>query len=154
MSKPIDIFLHQIENESAIETKPLITVVVQPSYDDNSAQTNHISPTVMIPFGTNFQYTEYHPIDGDASGRLGEFNDLNDDIFSEYFEDSKIDIVPIQTDDHTNANDVTKMTQRQTLHEHKCIDCDQEFSSESSLKTHRAIHMGGRSYECWLCHEM
>lgn len=134
-------------NESAIETKPLITVLVPPAYDDPSTHTNHISPTVMIPLDTQFREIQY-----DASGQLGEFNDLNEDIFWEYFEENKNDIVPIQTDDQANV--VPKTTQMQTYHGHKCTDCDQQFSTKSILKTHRASHVNMRSYECWLCHEL
>lgn len=114
------------------------------------------STSASIPFETSaseFQHSEYYPIDGDENSQPDEFNDLNEDTYAAYYaENNKDDIVLIET--QNNANDGPKILQVETYSELKCRDCGQQFSSKSSLKRHYSIHTGAQPYECWLCHKI
>lgn len=122
-------------------------MIIPPPYDN---------PSTYLHNNSTHYYSEYHPTDGDANGQPREYNDLSDDnTYSEYFEENKIDIVPIQIEDKTNElPKIAQVENYRDIHEHKCTHCGQQFASKSNLKRHRSIHTGLQPYECWLCHKM
>lgn len=148
----------KIGNETEVERKPLITVIIPPTYDhiDYSNNLAHSSTGPFEATTSEYHYSEYsseHVRDISANGRFEEINDLHGDTHSENIEEGKYDI----TSQH-NANDgepIANTTKtNSSMYMNECDICGQQFSLKFSLNRHRSIHTGEQPFECWMCHKM